>query len=913
MQQNYQDAMAIMRSIHKRPDLFITMTCNPKWKEYKILLKNYPVGTTINSVPSLADRLFNLKYKSLLKDIVEKQIFGKVLSYISTVEFQKRGLPHVHLIVTLHPDNSFNTFEDIDKHICAEIPVDDKHLQKLVIKYMLHGPHTPKTPCYVENQEKCKKKFPKNFQYETQFQKNGYPLYRRRKDESQIFYYKNANSNIKIPVNNSMVVPYNPFLLKKYKCHINVEYCASIQSIKYIFDYLHKGSDRAYCKIEKITNKKENVTEIHDELTQYIDGRYLSPMEACWRFEEFPLCDRSHSVVRLAVHTENQQNLVFEENKEAEALLKGTTTLTAWFDLNKNDTFAQKIKYINIPTHYKFNKITKIWEKRKKGQKFATIGRLNVVSPKDNERFFLKLILNRVKGVTSFKDIRTYENITYNTYKETAIAMGLIETDKQIFKIFEEACTIMLPYQLRKYFAWFILSENIDGRLIILNSEDKSCVAFGLPEPDEFAISEDDNESHLEYQTLYYKYDKLNEEQKLIFENIITNTKKIFYIDGPGGSGRTSHRTFKLPLNLEDTEIIFFKSQKDKRKLRDVDIIIWDEASMIPKCALEIVNKTLQDINQNELPFGGKTIILGGDFHQILPVVKHGNKNKIVEETIKFSKLWKLFNIMKLSKNMRSNNPEFSSFLLSVGCGEIINYEIPDQWKTDDVCKKIFSNINDSINSYNSVILSSHNEHVDMLNNRVLKLLKSDSKCYYSIDCAIQKGVDQTEEDIHLSYPIEMLNDIREGLPPHKLELKVNAIVILIRNLSIQDGLCNGTRLKILKLFEYNIECEIITGECVGNKVFIPRITLNSGETSHFPFVLYRKQFPLKLAFAMTINKSQGQSFDNLGLYFKRTLFSHGQLYVALSRCKDPNNIWIENSSTDNNFIKNIVWKEALE
>uniref|UniRef100_A0ABD2WQX7 ATP-dependent DNA helicase n=1 Tax=Trichogramma kaykai TaxID=54128 RepID=A0ABD2WQX7_9HYME len=831
MQQNYQDAMAIMRSIHKRPDLFITMTCNPKWKEYKILLKNYPVETTINSVPSLADRLFNLKYKSLLKDIVEKQIFGKVLSYISTVEFQKRGLPHVHLIVTLHPDNSFNTFEDIDKHICAEIPVDDKHLQKLVIKYMLHGPHTPKTPCYVENQEKCKKKFPKNFQYETQFQKNGYPLYRRRKDESQIFYYKNANSNIKIPVNNSMVVPYNPFLLKKYKCHINVEYCASIQSIKYIFDYLYKGSDRAYCKIEKITNKKENVTEIHDELTQYIDGRYLSPMEACWRFEEFPLCDRSHSVVRLAVHTENQQNLVFEENKEAEALLKGTTTLTAWFDLNKNDTFAQKIKYINIPTHYKFNKITKIWEKRKKGQKFATIGRLNVVSPKDNERFFLKLILNRVKGVTSFKDIRTYENITYNTYKETAIAMGLIETDKQIFKIFEEACTIMLPYQLRKYFAWFILSENIDGRLIWAQFKE-------------------------------------------------------FFTEG-------------------------FKNNKESEALSHINSILNSEDK---SCVdFEIVNKTLQDINQNELPFGGKTIILGGDFRQILPVVKHGNKNKIVEETIKFSKLWKLFNIMKLSKNMRSNNPEFSSFLLRIGCGEIINYEIPDQWKTDDVCKKIFSNINDSINSYNSVILSSHNEHVDMLNNRVLKLLKSDSKCYYSIDCAIQKGVDQTEEDIHLSYPIEMLNDIREGLPPHKLELKVNAIVILIRNLSIQDGLCNGTRLKILKLFEYNIECEIITGECVGNKVFIPRITLNSGETSHFPFVLYRKQFPLKLAFAMTINKSQGQSFDNLGLYFKRTLFSHGQLYVALSRCKDPNNIWIENSSTDNNFIKNIVWKEALE
>ena len=86
----------------------------------------------------------------------------------------------------------------------------------------------------------------------------------------------------------------------------------------------------------------------------------------------------------------------------------------------------------------------------------------------------------------------------------------------------------------------------------------------------------------------------------------------------------------------------------------------------------------------------------------------------------------------------------------------------------------------------------------------------------------------------------------------------MNAIVMLIRNLSITDGLCNGTRLKITKLFKYNTEAEIITGENKGNKVLIPRITLNTCETSSLPFILYRKQFPIVLAFAITINKSQG-------------------------------------------------------
>ena len=102
-----------------------------------------------------------------------------------------------------------------------------------------------------------------------------------------------------------------------------------------------------------------------------------------------------------------------------------------------------------------------------------------------------------------------------------------------------------------------------------------------------------------------------------------------------------------------------------------------------------------------------------------------------------------------------------------------------------------------------------------------------------------------------------MLNNIREGLPPHEIKLKVNAIVMLIRNLSITDGLCNGIRLKITKLFKYNIEAEIITGEKSGNKVFIPRITLNTCESSSLPFILYRKQFPIVLAFAITINTSR--------------------------------------------------------
>lgn len=104
---------------------------------------------------------------------------------------------------------------------------------------------------------------------------------------------------------------------------------------------------------------------------------------------------------------------------------------------------------------------------------------------------------------------------------------------------------------------------------------------------------------------------------------------------------------------------------------------------------------------------------------------------------------------------------------------------------------------------------------------------------------------------------------------------------------------------------------EIITGDKSGDIIFLPKITMSTGESSNLPFILYRKQFPIVLAFAITINKSQGQSFDELGIYLDRPLFSHGQLYVALSRAKDPQKLYIKCSSKEN--VSNIVWKEIFE
>ena len=158
----------------------------------------------------------------------------------------------------------------------------------------------------------------------------------------------------------------------------------------------------------------------------------------------------------------------------------------------------------------------------------------------------------------------------------------------------------------------------------------------------------------------------------------------------------------------------------------------------------------------------------------------------------------------------------------------------------------------------------------------------------------------------------EYLNTLEpSSLPPYKLRLRENAVVMLIRNLSIEEGLCNGTRLLVKKMNDNVLCCEILTGDKVGQITFIHRISLTSERD--YPFKFQRRQFPIKLAFAMTINKSQGQTFKKIGIDLRRYIFTHGQLYAALSRVRAWRNfkIFLDPSKIGNN-IKNYVFEQIL-
>lgn len=341
--------------------------------------------------------------------------------------------------------------------------------------------------------------------------------------------------------------------------------------------------------------------------------------------------------------------------------------------------------------------------------------------------------------------------------------------------------------------------------------------------------------------------------------------------------------------------------------IRQSSLIIWDEAPMANRAVLACVDETCRRVMQSPLPFGGKVVILLGDFRQTCPVIRKGTKAEVIDASISHSPIWPAFTIHRLSTPIRNaEDPAFAAFVDAIGDGggpDISFQGLQHAESKTDLIQFTFPQdvISNPVQCLRRCILAPTNSQVDAYNSTILNLLPSEPRVFCAAD-SLEEHTDVSDdlESEVLPTPDAVLDYVAKirppGMPDHTLLIKLGGVYRILRNLSVDRGLVKNTRVVVTGIGRKLITICIL--KSIGGvsfsdheDIFLPRITFK--ETLPSGHTLLRKQFPLAPAYASTFHSCQGLTLDCVGIDLTHPVFTHGQLYTALSRVRCRNNMMV--------------------